>query len=57
VEREIERFYFHSDEEETLAAWLATKLFIDENFNDDAIDFDRGKELSPWLLNRRIGQF
>jgi hypothetical protein len=45
--------------EEMLAAWLATKLFIEENLMDTSInvDFENGKELSPWLLNKRINQF
>ena len=42
-----------------LAAWLATKLFIEENLMDNSIniDFENGKEMSPWLLNKRINQF
>jgi hypothetical protein len=42
-----------------LAAWLATKLFVEENLLEDSInvDFENGKEMSPWLLNKRINQF
>jgi hypothetical protein len=25
--------------------------------NSIAIDFENGKEMSPWLLNKRINQF
>ena len=42
-----------------LAAWLATKLFVEENLNDNSINVDseNSKEMSPWLLNKRINQF
>jgi hypothetical protein len=42
-----------------LAAWLATKLFVEENLQEDSInlDFGNGKEMSPWLFNKRMNQF
>jgi acetyl-CoA carboxylase biotin carboxylase subunit len=59
IEKDLEKYYFNSEYEEMLAAWLATKLFIEENLNDDSIniDFKKTKEISPWLLNKRISQF
>jgi acetyl-CoA carboxylase biotin carboxylase subunit len=59
IEKDLDKFYLNSEYEEMLAAWLATKLFIEENLNDDSIsiDFKHGKEMSPWLLNKRINQF
>jgi acetyl-CoA carboxylase biotin carboxylase subunit len=59
IEKDLEKFYFNSEYEEMLAAWLATKLFVEENLKDDSIniDFENGKEMSPWLLNKRINQF
>lgn len=59
IEKDLEKYYLSSDYEEMLAAWLATKLFIEENLMDRsiAIDFENGKEMSPWLLNKRINQF
>lgn len=59
IEKDLEKFYLKSEYEETLAAWLATKLFIEENLNEDSIsiDFKHGKDMSPWLLNKRINQF
>lgn len=59
IEKDLEKFYHSSEYEEMLAAWLATKLFIDENLRDDSInvDFENSRELSPWLLNKRINQF
>jgi acetyl-CoA carboxylase biotin carboxylase subunit len=59
IEKDLNKFYLNSEYEEMLAAWLATKLFIEENLNDDSINinFEHGKEMSPWLLNKRINQF
>lgn len=59
IEKDLEKYYYNSDYEEMLAAWLATKLFVDENLADDSInvDFRHGKDINPWLLNKRINQF
>jgi acetyl-CoA carboxylase biotin carboxylase subunit len=59
IEKDLNKYYLNSEYEEMLAAWLATKLFVEENLNDDSIniDFKHGKEMSPWLLNKRINQF
>ncbi|MGD0343148.1 MAG: acetyl-CoA carboxylase biotin carboxylase subunit, partial [Bacteroidales bacterium] len=55
IEKDLEKYYLNSEYEEMLAAWLATKLFIDENLKEDSIhvDFENGRTLSPWLLNKR----
>lgn len=59
IEKDIEKYYLNSEYEEMLAAWLAVKLFIDENLSEHSInvDFESGKEMNPWLLNKRINQF
>jgi len=59
LEKDLDRYYFNSEYEEMLAAWLATSLFVKENLEEDSInvDFENGKEMSPWLLNKRINQF
>jgi acetyl-CoA carboxylase biotin carboxylase subunit len=59
IEKDLDKYYYNSEYEEMLAAWLATKLFIEENLNDDSInvDFGQGKEINPWLLNKRMNQF
>jgi len=59
IEKDLDQFFYNSEYEEMLAAWLATKLFTEENLADDSInvDFENGKEMSPWLLNKRINQF
>lgn len=59
IEKDLDKYYFNSDYEEMLAAWLATKLFVEENLEEKSInvDFGNGRELSPWLLNKRMSQF
>ena len=59
IEKDLDKYYFNSEYEEMLAAWLATKLFVEENLQEDSInvDFENGKDMSPWLLNKRINQF
>jgi len=59
IEKDLEKYYYFSEYEEMLAAWLATKLFVEEHLSEDSIniDFKHGKEMSPWLLNKRINQF
>lgn len=59
IEKDLEKYFLSSEYEEMLAAWLATKLFIEENLLDDSIqvDFEHTREMSPWLLNKRINQF
>lgn len=59
IEKDLDKYYYNSEYEEMLAAWLATKLFVEENLNDNSIniDFKDSKEMSPWLLNKRINQF
>jgi acetyl-CoA carboxylase biotin carboxylase subunit len=59
IEKDLEKYYFSSEYEEMIAAWLATKLFVEENLTDKKanISFERGKELTPWLLRKRLTQF
>jgi acetyl-CoA carboxylase biotin carboxylase subunit len=56
---DLDKYYFNSEYEEMLAAWLATKLFVEENLQENSInvDFENSREMSPWLLNKRINQF
>ena len=59
IEKDLDKYYYNAEYEEMLAAWLATKLFVEENLNDNSIsvDSENTKEMSPWLLNKRINQF
>lgn len=58
IENELTSYYVYSEYEEKLAAWLATWLFVDENLDESnlKIDFEDAKNLSPWLLNKRISR-
>jgi len=59
IEKDLEKYYYYSEYEEMLAAWLATKLFSEENLSvtNNSVDFEQGKEMTPWLLNKRINRF
>ncbi|MGD0581536.1 MAG: acetyl-CoA carboxylase biotin carboxylase subunit [Bacteroidales bacterium] len=59
IEKDLEQYHYNSEYEEMLAAWLATKLFVEENLSEESIniDFRNSREMSPWLLNKRINQF
>ena len=59
IENELGSNHVNSEYEEMIAAWLATRLFVEENLDDSnlKIDFEQGKLLSPWLLNKRMSQF
>lgn len=57
VEKDLDKYYSPSDADEKIAAWFATKLFFEENLSDNNVDYEQGKELSPWLQNRRGNQF
>jgi acetyl-CoA carboxylase biotin carboxylase subunit len=59
IEKDLEKYYFNSEYEEMLAAWLAVKLYVEENLDENSIsiDFGHSKVMSPWILNKRINQF
>ncbi|MBE0677011.1 MAG: acetyl-CoA carboxylase biotin carboxylase subunit [Bacteroidales bacterium] len=59
LEKDVEQFHYSSDYEEKIAAWLAVKLFIEENYGQDGDSpgHGRNQDISPWLLNKRLKQF
>ena len=59
IEKDLEKYYLNSEYEEMLAAWLAQSfsLMKTSRTRASAPDFENGKEMSPWLLNKRINQF
>ncbi len=59
IEKDLDQYYFNSEYEEMLAAWLATKLYVEENLsgNNINLDFKESREINPWLLNKRFSQF
>ena len=58
IENELNQYFYNSEYEEMLAAWLATKLFVEENLSENSINlnFNESREIDPWLLNKRISQ-
>jgi hypothetical protein len=59
IEKHLDKYHYSSEYEETIAAWIATKLFTEENLssNSSSISFDQGRDLTPWLLRKRLNQF
>ena len=59
IEKDLEKFHCSSDYEEMIAAWLATKLFSEENLETRSheIKFEHGNELTPWLQNKRFNRY
>jgi len=56
IEKEMTRLYFNEEEDEMLAAYVAAFDFAAElETNRTTIpDFERGKNISPWVLNKRL---
>ncbi|TKG95640.1 acetyl-CoA carboxylase biotin carboxylase subunit [Puteibacter caeruleilacunae] len=59
IENDLEQYHEAKAEEEQVAAWFATKLFVEEKTadSDATVDFEQGKKMDPWLLNKRLNQF
>lgn len=56
IEKELEAFYESDAEEQMLAAYLASYDFAKELENESAddVNFEKGKEINPWVLNKRL---
>jgi acetyl-CoA carboxylase biotin carboxylase subunit len=56
IETEIGRLYHQGEEDEMLAAYLATFDFAASLETDKTthIDFEQSKNISPWVLNKRL---
>ncbi len=59
IENELEFMHESTDEEEALAAWFATLQYINEKEKEaeNQVDFEQGKNINPWLLNKRMKSF
>lgn len=59
IEKELEFMHESSDEEEILAAWFSTLQYIEEREKEAAsqVDFEQGKNINPWVLNKRLKSF
>jgi acetyl-CoA carboxylase, biotin carboxylase subunit len=56
IEKEMNQIYFQGEKDEMLAAYLATFDFAAglETDRSTYIDFEQGKNISPWVLNKRL---
>lgn len=56
IEKELEAFYESDSEEQMLAAYLASYDFAKELEIESAddVNFEKGKEINPWVLNKRL---
>ncbi len=59
LEKDVDQYHYNSEYEEKIAAWLAVKLFIEENYGSQTEETTREgmSDMSPWLLNKRLKQF
>jgi acetyl/propionyl-CoA carboxylase alpha subunit len=56
IEQDMERLYYSEEEDEMVAAYVAAFDFAADLETDRSAkpDFDRGKNISPWVLNKRL---
>ncbi|MGD2034183.1 MAG: biotin carboxylase N-terminal domain-containing protein [Bacteroidales bacterium] len=56
IEQEMKQLYYQDKDDEMLAAYLATFDFAAalETDRTTHIDFEQGKNISPWVLNKRL---
>jgi acetyl-CoA carboxylase biotin carboxylase subunit len=56
IEKEMEKLYYNEEEDEMLAAYVAAFDFAAEleTTRSAKPDFERGKNISPWVLNKRL---
>ncbi len=56
IEKEMTKLFYNEEEDEMLAAYVAAFDFAAELETNRTTrpDFERGKNISPWVLNRRL---
>ena len=54
--KEMKKHYHEEPEDEMLAAFFATYDFVREIENEEKkeVDFDKGKNIAPWVLKKRL---
>ncbi len=59
IETELESMHESNEDEEVLAAWFATLQYIIEREKEaqKQVDFEQGKNINPWVLNKRLKSF
>jgi acetyl-CoA carboxylase biotin carboxylase subunit len=56
IEKELDTLYYQEPEDEMLAAYVAAFDYAAQLETDRTtfVDFERGKNISPWVLNKRL---
>ncbi|HLO59442.1 MAG TPA: acetyl-CoA carboxylase biotin carboxylase subunit [Bacteroidales bacterium] len=56
IEKEMDKLYYNEEDDEMLAAYVAAFDFAAELETNRTAkpDFERGKSISPWVLNKRL---
>jgi acetyl-CoA carboxylase biotin carboxylase subunit len=56
IEKDMGKLFFQEPEEEEMASFFATWLFAQElkMEEDTIVDYNKGKNLNPWILNKRL---
>jgi len=56
IQKDLDLLYYQEENEELLAAAFAVFSHVNELRNDQEsqLDYEKGKALNPWLLNKRI---
>ena len=56
IDKEVKKLHYEGEQDEMLAAYLATFDFAAglETDRSTYIDFEQGKNISPWVLNKRL---
>ncbi len=59
IDKELTTMHDSSEDEEILAAWFATLQYVEEREkeNTNMVDFEQGKNINPWTLNKRLKSF
>lgn len=54
--KEMTKHYHENEEDEMLAAFFATYDFVNEidKVESKSVDFDKGKNIAPWVLKKRL---
>lgn len=59
IEKEMDSLFYQGEHDEMLAAYMATFDFLAAlNTEDSArVDYEKGKNISPWVMNKRLKSY
>jgi len=59
IEKDMDSLYYQGDDDEMLAAYVSTFDFVAtlETEKSTHVDFEKGKNISPWVLNKRLRSY